>query len=184
MEIGDAFSPSNIDKTDVLISGITGMNPFSVPGGKYGAAAAAAFGDVAINAGKATLNGEDYTATQAGQDFMIGFAAQLGSEAAGEFFGKYMKKLKRRENYLKWSPNWSTGSFSNTLNRYTPNVKGVKSTDGVKTRYINDDYEVIFDNENNYYRVKDLNRNQYLDVDGNVPSNNVNLNTHIKNGDG
>jgi hypothetical protein len=81
-------------------------------------------------------------------------------------------------------PNWSSGSFSNTLNKYTPNAKGVKSADGVKTRYINDDYEVIFDNENNYYRVKDFNRNQYLDVDGNVPSNNVNLNTHIKNDDG
>ena len=116
MDVGDAFSPSNIDKTDVLISGITGMNPFSVPGGKYGAAATVAVGDVIINATKAASNGEEYTTVQAGEDFLIGFAAQLGSEQVTELFGEgfiylrkdksgnlkeYVGQAKNKERYLK-----------------------------------------------------------------------------------
>ena len=87
MDVGAAFSPSNIDKTDVLVSGLQSALPWSVPGGKYGKAAAAAVGDVVFNAGKASLNGEDYSAAQAGQDFLIGFVAQLGSEQVAELFG-------------------------------------------------------------------------------------------------
>lgn len=99
MDVGDAYSPSNIDKTGVLIFGITGMNPFSVPAGKYGAAAAAAVGDVAINAGKAALNGVEYSAEQAGQDFLISFVAQLGSEKVAEFFGNNAKSIGNKVDY-------------------------------------------------------------------------------------
>jgi hypothetical protein len=88
MSMNDAFSPSNIDKSDVLISGLQGMVPWSVPGGKYGKAAAAAVSDIGINYAKAVLNGEDYTMEQMSQDFIVGFAAQLGSEKAAEFFGE------------------------------------------------------------------------------------------------
>ncbi len=54
---------------------------------------------------------------------------------------------------------------------------------GVKTKYINENYEIIYDNENNYFRIRDLNRGQYLDVNGRVLSNNYNQNTHKKNSD-
>ena len=86
MSVNDAFSPGNIDKTDVAWSGITGALPWTVPGGKYGKAALVALSDVALNYGKATLAGEDYTMGQAAKDFLIGFAAELGAEKAGEFF--------------------------------------------------------------------------------------------------
>lgn len=86
MSVSDAFSPSNIDLGDVAISGLQGALPWSVPGGKYGKAAGAALMDVAINAGKAAFNGEEYGVEQAGTDFLVGFVSQLGAEKAGEFF--------------------------------------------------------------------------------------------------
>ena len=109
--------------------------------------------------------------------------AESGSIIENECSLNVSSKLKRRANFLKWKSNWSSGSFSAARKKYTPNVKGVISTDGVKTRYMNDYYEVVYDNENNYFRVKDLKRNQYLDVDGKVLSNNANQNTHILNND-
>lgn len=46
------------------------------------------------------------------------------------------------------------------------------SDDRVKTRYTSSDgrYTIIKDNENNYYRIYDNNRGQYLDSNGNVVS--------------
>jgi len=184
MSLTDAFSSSNIDMSDVALSAAQGALPWSVPGGKYGKEAGAAVADVMFNYAKAVANGEEYSLEQMGQDFLIGFSAQLGSGAAEKFFGKQQAKLKRKENFLKYSINWSNGSLSEALNKYTPGAKGVKSADGVKTRYINNNYEIIYDNENNYYRVKDLNRNQYLDVNGKVPSMDLQQKTHIKNSDG
>src|SRR5690606_22418430 len=52
MNLTDAFSTSNIDMSDVALSGAQGMIPWSVPGGKYGKAAGAAFSDVMFNYGK------------------------------------------------------------------------------------------------------------------------------------
>ena len=95
MEIGEAFHPDNVDKTDVLVSGLTGMLPWSVPGGKYGKAAASAIGDVVINSLKAVANGEEYSLEQAGQDFLIGFIAELGSEQVAELFGDKVKKITK-----------------------------------------------------------------------------------------
>jgi RHS repeat-associated protein len=80
--IGQAFE--KVDWVDVSISAAQGALPWSVPGGKFGKAAAAATSDVLINAGKATLNGEDYSIENATADFFIGFFSQLGAEKAEE----------------------------------------------------------------------------------------------------
>jgi len=93
MDVGDAFSPSNINMTDVFLSGLQGALPWSVPGGKYGKAAGAAVTDVMFNYAKALANGDDYGMEQMGQDFLIGFAAQLGSEKVGELFGNKIDNL-------------------------------------------------------------------------------------------
>lgn len=98
MSMGDAFSSSNIDISDVALSGVQGALPWSVPGGKYGKAAGAAVADVMFNYAKAIANGEDYSMEQMGQDFLIGFAAQLGSEKVGELFGDKI------DNLTKFSP--------------------------------------------------------------------------------
>jgi RHS repeat-associated protein len=116
MSIDQAFSPSNIDLGDVAISGLQGALPWTVPGGKYGKAAGAALMDVGINAGKAAISGEGYTIEQAGQDFLVGFVAQLGAEKVDDFFGEgiiylrtdnsenikeYVGQAKSKDRYLK-----------------------------------------------------------------------------------
>lgn len=72
-----------VDWIEVGISSAQGALPWSVPGGKYGKAAAAATGDVFINAAKASIGGKDYTIDDAAADFFVGFFAQLGGEKAG-----------------------------------------------------------------------------------------------------
>lgn len=74
-----------IDASDVMLSGLEGMLPWKAPGGKYGKAAITATADVMLSAGEAQLSGQEYGWEQAGQDFLIGFIAQLGAEQAGEF---------------------------------------------------------------------------------------------------
>lgn len=80
--------------------------------------------------------------------------------------------LKRLKAYKKYSPNWKSGSLSATLDKFAPGVKGELSSDGVKTRYYNQasNIEIILDNENNYFRIYDHNRNQYLNPEGTVPN--------------
>ncbi len=80
--IGLAFE--KVDWVDVSISAAQGALPWSVPGGKFGKAAAAATGDVLINAGKATLNNKDYSMESAAADFFIGFVSQLSADQVGE----------------------------------------------------------------------------------------------------
>ncbi|MPX02202.1 DUF637 domain-containing protein [Moraxella catarrhalis] len=100
---------------------------------------------------------------------------------------------KRRESYIRYSPNWSSGSFKASYRKLTPNAKGKVSDDRVKTRYISSDgrYTIIKDNENNYYRIYDNSRGQYLDSNGNIVSTGhlqgkdakdyVQQKTHIRN---
>lgn len=102
---------------------------------------------------------------------------------------------KRREAYLKHSPNWAAGSFTVAYNRFTPAAKGVISDDKVKTRYTSSNgvYTIIKDNENNYYRIYDNNRRQYLDNNGKLPATGtlkgqaakdyIQQQTHIRNTD-
>jgi RHS repeat-associated protein len=104
MSMSNAFAPSNIDKSDVALSGLQGMIPWSVPGGKYGKAAASAVSDVMFNYGKSVLNGEDYTMEQASKDFLIGFGAQLGSEKVGELFGNKLDNLVKSFDDLANNP--------------------------------------------------------------------------------
>ena len=100
---------------------------------------------------------------------------------------------KRREFYIRYSPNWSSGSFKASYRKLTPDAKGKVSDDRVKTRYISSDgrYTIIKDNENNYYRIYDNSRGQYLDSNGNIVSTGhlqgkdakdyVQQKTHIRN---
>lgn len=102
---------------------------------------------------------------------------------------------KRREAYLKHSPNWASGSFKTAYGKFTPRAKGVISDDKVKTRYTSSDgkHTIIKDNENNYYRIYDNTKKQYLDNNGNLPSTGtlkgqaakdyVQQQTHIRNTD-
>lgn len=52
----------------------------------------------------------------------------------------------------------------------TPNAPGILSPDKVKTRYTSLDgtITIIKDNENNYFRIYDNSRKQYLNSNGNV----------------
>jgi RHS repeat-associated protein len=102
---------------------------------------------------------------------------------------------KRLEAFLKFGPSWSKGSASQALNKFTPGVGGVLSGDGVKTNYLNTktNIEVMVDNENNYFRIYDHNKKQYIGLDGKIPSTGslkgqvakdyVQSNTHFVNTD-
>ena len=83
-----------VDWVEVGISSAQGALPWSVPGRKYGKAAAAATGDVFINAGKASISGEDYTIDDAAADFFVGFISQLGAEQAGELLSSKKSQEK------------------------------------------------------------------------------------------
>lgn len=91
--LSDAFD--KVDWTDVAISAAEGAIPWSIPGGKYTRAASIATADILINAAKAGVNGEDYSLSDAGADFFIGFLAQLSSEQVGELLSsrKAQEKL-------------------------------------------------------------------------------------------
>lgn len=78
-------------------------------------------------------------------------------------------KIKRAENYKKFSPNWSKGSLKDSHEKFTPNAEGVLSKDGVKTRYTSDSHTIIKDNENNYFRIYDNTRKQYVSPNGKPP---------------
>ena len=99
MSLTDAFSSSNIDMSDVALSAAQGALPWSVPGGKYGKEAGAAVADVMFNYAKAVANGEEYSLEQMGQDFLIGFSAQLGSGAAEKFFRKTTGQIKAKGEF-------------------------------------------------------------------------------------
>jgi|GEM_PF-4682506 len=79
---------------------------------------------------------------------------------------------KRLKVYQENSPNWAKGSLNTALNKFAKGIEGVKSTDGVKTRYYNSEtkIEVIVDNENGYFRIFNHNTNQYLNINGELPS--------------
>ena len=87
MNVRDAFSTGNIDMVSVGLSGLEGMNPFNAPGGKYGKAAAAAFSSAATGYITALAEDREYTDGDFAQDFLIGFAAELGAEKVADFFG-------------------------------------------------------------------------------------------------
>ena len=82
--IGQAFSAVN--KTQVTWSFVKGLNPFKVPGGKFGEAALGASGDVLA---QAVEKGSDYSKAQAITDFGMGFLADLGGGAFGDLVVRY-----------------------------------------------------------------------------------------------
>ncbi|WP_304717639.1 MafB protein [Neisseria viridiae] len=77
---------------------------------------------------------------------------------------------KRKQSFEKFSSNWSSASFDSVHKTLTPNAPGILSPDKVKTRYTSLDGKItiIKDNENNYFRIYDNSRKQYLDSNGNV----------------
>ncbi len=68
--------------------------------------------------------------------------------------------------YAKNSPNWASGSPKETLSALVPNAKAVLSPAGEKTVFANAKYEVKVDNLFNYFRVRNLSTNQYVDAAG------------------
>ncbi|MDR6242096.1 RHS repeat-associated core domain-containing protein, partial [Aureibacter tunicatorum] len=102
---------------------------------------------------------------------------------------------KRLAAYNKFSKDWAKASFSEALNKFAPGVKGTTSKDGVKRNYLNTEtnIEIKLDLENNYFRIYDHNKNQYVDMTGKTPStgkleykearNYVKAQTHLKNTD-
>ncbi|CNP38579.1 MafB protein [Neisseria gonorrhoeae] len=77
---------------------------------------------------------------------------------------------KRKQSFKKFSSNWSSASFDSVHKTLTPNAPGILSPDKVKTRYTSLDGKItiIKDNENNYFRIHDNSRKQYLDSNGNA----------------
>jgi RHS repeat-associated protein len=102
---------------------------------------------------------------------------------------------KRKAAFDTHSGNWVKGSQSAAVEKFAKGVQGQVSTDFVKTRYHNKNtnIEVIVDNENGYFRIYDYNKNQYVGMDGKVPStgtlkgqeakNYIQSQTHIKDND-
>ena len=102
---------------------------------------------------------------------------------------------KRQMKYMLYSPEWASGSQKAVLEKFAKGVEGKLSEDGVKTRYYNPEtgIEVVVDNENNYFRIKDTKKKQFLDLNGKLPktghlngkeaNNEANKKTHIKNTD-
>ncbi len=99
---------------------------------------------------------------------------------------------KRLMAYQKYGTKWSKGLLSETMNKLgLNNTKGALSKDMVKLRFSNEKYDLIYDTENNYYRIYDKSKKQYVDKDGNLPAtgtrkkeeakNYVEQQTHIKN---
>ena len=78
-------------------------------------------------------------------------------------------KQNRADNYQKFSPNWSKGSLKDSRDKFTPNAEGVLSKDRVKTRYTSNSHTIIKDNENNYFRIYDNTRKQYVSPNGKPP---------------
>ena len=102
MDMNDAFDPSNVNLWDVGVSGLQGALPWTVPGGKYGKAAAVALSDVLLNYGEASLSGKVYTKQQIIQDFLIGFTSQLGAEGIDDLIntrkvGRWMSDVEFKD---------------------------------------------------------------------------------------
>jgi RHS repeat-associated protein len=95
-DFGSAFK--KIDKSDVAWSFVEGLNPFKVPGGKLGKAAAVATADLLIYVGEQTLDGKEITAADAGREFMIGFLSELAGDKVGELLSN--KKVRAKVGAL------------------------------------------------------------------------------------
>jgi RHS repeat-associated protein len=95
-DFGSAFK--KIDKSDVAWSFVEGLNPFKVPGGKLGKAAAVATADLLIYVGEQTLAGEDISSQDLGKEFMVGFFSELAGDKAGELLSN--KKVRAKVGAL------------------------------------------------------------------------------------
>lgn len=95
-DFGSAFK--KIDKSDVAWSFVEGLNPFKVPGGKAGKAAAVATADLLIYVGEQTLAGEDVSASEAGGEFIRGFLSELAGDQAGKLLSN--KKVREKVGAL------------------------------------------------------------------------------------
>jgi RHS repeat-associated protein len=91
-DFGSAFK--KIDKSDVAWSFVEGLNPFKIPGGKFGEAAAAASADVLIYIGEQTIDGNDITTEGIGQEFIIGFMSQLAGDQASKLLSNKTVRKK------------------------------------------------------------------------------------------
>jgi len=85
---------TKVDKTDVALSFLEGLNPFRVPGGKLGEAALVGFADALIGIGEAAIDGEEVTGEQIGQDFLIGTLSQLAGDQVSDILGSKTARKK------------------------------------------------------------------------------------------
>ena len=86
-------SVSNVDGLQIVRSGIEGLLPWKVPGGKMGIAALSAFGDITFNYAR---NLGEYSIPKALQDFAEGFISHLAGDGVGELLSKYGVKAVAR----------------------------------------------------------------------------------------
>ncbi|MDR5591675.1 RHS repeat-associated core domain-containing protein [Christiangramia sp. SM2212] len=89
-DISQAFE--KVNWLQVSRSAAEGLIPWKTPGGKLGAAALTASGDVMINATTASINGQSYTESDALNDFAVGFLGSLAGESFGELLAKHGPK--------------------------------------------------------------------------------------------
>lgn len=95
-DFGSAFK--KIDKSDVAWSFVEGLNPFKVPSGKAGQAAAVATADLLIYVGEQTLEGNEVSASEAGGEFIRGFLSELSGDQAGKLLSN--KKVREKVGAL------------------------------------------------------------------------------------
>ena len=91
-DFGSAFK--KIDKSDVAWSFIEGLNPFKVPGGKFGKAAAVGTADLMIYIAEQTLDGEEISSADLGREFMVGFISELAGDQASKLLSN--KQVRRK----------------------------------------------------------------------------------------
>ena len=107
--------------------------------------------------------------------------------------------LSREEKYELFSPQWPTASLAEAISKFaSPSVPILNAKKG-KTIYRGEKYNIVYDNNFNYFRIEDpsiVGKRRYLLMDGTNPTNKFEngrnsgrkgpeyeIITHYKNGD-
>lgn len=169
------ISRDKIDAAGNTAAGFNQMWTFGVSDVLFGAPdpnkSSTKAGQVAGMAVGTYTGSSTYSAAKAAQATRAAQASRAAAIAKAE--QRVAKnKQNRADNYQKFSPKWSKGSLKDSRDKFTPNAEGVRSNDGVKTRYTssNGNHTITRDNEHNYFKIYDKTRKQNVLPDGKPPS--------------
>ena len=78
--------------------------------------------------------------------------------------------IRSIERVNKFSDNWESASFKDIIGKHTNGVTPNLSDDGIKLKYQNENYDIQYDRVGNYFRIFDKTKNDFVDLEGNVPT--------------